>query len=127
MGNRYGRKQKRAHRAAMADVQARAVEMSLRYQRLLGTAEEKARAAQETARLIAAGHAGACLRDIVAKAEGEFVQKALTEMAAKGVARMQVYSHKRPAFQKMEYERIVTVVIPETVWNFAIEEPRGVR
>lgn len=126
MSNRYGRKQRRAHRAALAEVERRAAESAKAFRQMLSNAQSQARERDEALRLLGAGYAKHIFEHLVERASGEFMQRAMVELARHGIANMQVSMEPpRPDFEQGESVRIVRVLIPHAELNMVVNERRA--
>jgi hypothetical protein len=124
MANRYGRKQKRAHRAALTELQQRALDMSRHYQRLIGGLEERVRARDEAMRLLGAGYGKHILEEMVEQTASKFLRKAVEELGRNGLAAMQVSVARRPMMQDrvMREVSVVRVLIPEAEYHAVVND-----
>ena len=128
MASRYGRKKRRAHRAKVAEMERRALDMAQRYQQLLRGRDQELWDARSALRNLACDEAKRHMAAAVQKLSDEFMRRALLEIGKSGVNLMQVYAHqpKAPiAMVPADTVQIYTVMIPEIVWRFAAEVSDG--
>ena len=127
MASRYGRKKRRAHRAKVAELERRALDMAQRYQQLLRGRDQELWDARSALRNLATDEAKRHMAVAVQKLSDEFMRRAVLEIGASGVNLMQVYAQaKAPiAMVPADTVHIYTVMIPEIVWRFSAEVSDG--
>jgi len=95
MASRYGRKKRRAHRAKVAELERRALDMAQRYQQLLRGRDQELWDARSALRNLATDEAKRHMAVAVQKLSDEFMRRAVLEIGASGVNLMQVYAQAK--------------------------------
>ena len=128
MASRYGRKKRRAHRAKVAELERRALDMAQRYQQLLRGRDQELWDARSALRNLATDEAKRHMAVAVQKLSDEFMRRAVLEIGASGVNLMQVYAQAKAPIAMVPADTVqifYTVMIPEIVWRFSAEVSDG--
>lgn len=128
MASRYGRKKRRAHRAKVAEMERRALDMAQRYQQLLRGRDQELWDARSALRNLATDEAKRHMAVAVQELSDEFMRRAVLEIGASGVNLMQVYAQAKAPIAMVPADTVqifYTVMIPEIVWRFSAEVSDG--
>ncbi|HNB29293.1 MAG TPA: hypothetical protein PLR41_20160 [Alphaproteobacteria bacterium] len=128
MASRYGRKKRRAHRAKVAELERRALDMAQRYQQLLRGRDQELWDARSALRNLATDEAKRHMAVAVQELSDEFMRRAVLEIGASGVNLMQVYAQAKAPIAMVPADTVqifYTVMIPEIVWRFSAEVSDG--